>query len=179
MDKSDPAELSKADTSAGSTPTFPFALFIRYSSKDARITVAGKKLQLIRELKSTLQSHRVPERGRFRVCSFEEDFELHDTVEKAIREKLAESENLLVLCSKASSESPYVADELKVFCDLHPEQQIIPVQLDMLPDDAFPGRQFSSMGADLRVRLVTRSAIFEIECWTRVTKSSRKPGDLK
>jgi endonuclease G, mitochondrial len=150
MDESD---LSELNTAAVSTRTFPFALFISYSSKDARIRIAGKKLLLLRELKRALESHRISERGRFRVCSFEQDFELQDTVAEAIRARLAESESLLVICSKASSSSPYVADELKVFSDLHPEQEIIPAQLDMLPENAFPQKFVdSSMGADLRVR---------------------------
>lgn len=153
MDESQAAELSEAHTPSSRPRKLPFALFISYSSKDGRITVAGKKLQLVRELKKALESHRIPKLGRFRVCSFEEDFELHNTVTDAIREKLSESENLLVICSRASSESIYVANELKLFRDLHPGQQIIPAQLDMLPEDTFPQRQFSSMGADLRVRL--------------------------
>lgn len=122
----------------------PFDLFISYSSRDAITDIVGHNVKLIEHLKRLLESHYHPERlatgrrRRFRVCTYEEDFELQDSVEAAIRERIANAPFLLVICSKASAESSYIHEELRVYSELWRGQSPLPAFWGLLPERAFP-----------------------------------------
>jgi hypothetical protein len=107
------------------TPDFRFDLFLSFSSRDRVIEIQGKQVRLVDELKRALESHNRRAEGgkgarlRFRVCTYEEDFELEETVQGAMRETIRNCSSLLVVTSKSSAQSSHVRFELQTFRDLH------------------------------------------------------------
>lgn len=77
-------------------------------------------------------------RLRFRVCTYEEDFELEGTVQEAMRETIRNCSFLLVVSSKASAQSSHVRFELQTFRELHGADRLLAAQLNLLPDVAAP-----------------------------------------
>ena len=94
-----------------------FDLFLSYARRDSRVRVAGKHLDAVAELKRTLEGHFHPQEDdkRFRVFTDVEDFELSDSILKAMREKLGASRTLVVVCSKGAAESPHVQAEIALW----------------------------------------------------------------
>jgi MTH538 TIR-like domain (DUF1863) len=122
-----------------------FDLFISYASADDASTLAGVRVRVrvVHELKRALEEHVHPDakgrgKGRLRVCTDKEDFEMHGLVESAIRARLDEARAMLVVCSAAAVESKYIRGEIALFKELHPGREPLSVFWDLLPEHAFP-----------------------------------------
>ncbi len=119
-------------------------LFVSHSSADCLVTVHGRHFRLIDRLKKMLEEHYHPSERvngrprRFRVCTFEEDFQLTGQVKEAIEAQLERSRAVLVICSEASRDSRYVLSELEHFRAGHPDKPLIAGLWNVMPDEAFP-----------------------------------------
>lgn len=124
-----------------------FDLFLSYVRADSR-----RVLDIVPTLKRALESHRHPDdrRRRFRVCTDVDDLELAGTVSQAIRDKIAASRQLLVLCTSSAPRRPYVREEIDVFRETHPGLTPIGAFVDLEPAEAFPDVfPRGAIGADL------------------------------
>ena len=136
-----------------------FALFISYAGADKDITIDGKRIRAVNELKRCLEQHVHPtgkeqyRKRRFRVCTYEEDFDLDETVRAEIRSKLEQSNALLVLCSSEAADSEYVQFEIETFAEMKPDRPIVGAAMTLLPERAFP-KYFKpdQIGADLQLK---------------------------
>jgi len=120
-----------------------FDLFISFAGSDRKKTIGGKEIDVIFELKKALESHLHTSekqgwfRHRFRVCTYDEDFDLEETVADAICAKISDAKNLLVVCSKRAAESEHVDFELEHYLN-NREESPLAAFLDRMPEDAFP-----------------------------------------
>jgi len=122
-----------------------YDLFISHSSADALVTVHGRHFHLIEHLKEKLEAHTHPSERRngrprrFRVCTYEEDFELKGDVSTAIQDRIRASRFMLVICSKASADSQYVHSELDFFTKAREGAPPLAGLWNVPPHEAFPG----------------------------------------
>lgn len=132
-----------------------YAAFISYSHDDDRIA---------RWLQGKLESYRLPKglragrgKGGDRIGAVfrdREDFAAATSLSDAIREALATSGALIVLCSPTARTSSWVNAEIALFRDLHPDRPILAAIVDGEPEEAMPpalvdgGRE--PLAADLR-----------------------------
>lgn len=136
-----------------------FAAFISYSHDDEDIA---------RWLQGKLEAYRLPRglRASSRgangatgdrlgpVFRDREDFAAATSLSEAIREALANSGALIVLCSPTARASTWVNAEIALFRDLHPDRPILAAIVDGEPEEAMPpalidgGRE--PLAADLR-----------------------------
>ncbi|PCJ91236.1 MAG: hypothetical protein COA50_16720 [Flavobacteriaceae bacterium] len=117
-----------------------YDLFISFTASDKAYKFDnGRTINVIDNFKKYLEDHKHPQikNKRFKVCTYTEDFELAPTVSQAIQNKLRQSSALLVFCSTASAESPYVQEELRYFME-EEKKEIIPVNYLLTPNNAFP-----------------------------------------
>src|SRR5215469_13558570 len=120
-----------------------YDLFISYASNDREIALAHRRVGFISYLKRLLEQHRVVKADArrtvpFRVCSYEDDFELGRPLPDEIRAQLDESACLLVICSRAAATREYVRLEIDHFAQSHSDRPIIAGQLDLEPHQCFP-----------------------------------------
>lgn len=119
-----------------------YTAFLSYSHKDA--AAAGR-------LHRKLETYRIPRRlvgtetARGRVAErlwpiFRDRDELPAATDlsETVREALAQSGALIILCSPQSSGSLWVAEEIEVFRRLHPDRPILAAILEGDPPDCFP-----------------------------------------
>ena len=116
-----------------------FAAFISYSHSDA---IAAAKLQ------RRLERYRLPKRvaiSRANMSSTlgsifrdREDLAAAASLSVAIRDALGRTEALVVMCSPNAAASPWVAAEINLFRELHPEKPVLAVLLSGDPATAFP-----------------------------------------
>lgn len=117
-----------------------YDVFISYGSTDRKYTFEdGRTIDVIKTFKKFLEEHQHPNfpRRRFRVCTYEDDFDLDATVTEAICKKLQQSDVLLLFCSLSASESPYVAVELDYFKKVA-HREVIPANFLQTPYESFP-----------------------------------------
>ncbi len=123
---------------------YEYDLSISYSSADSLVTVHGRHFRLIDHLKDKLESHVHPDERvngrprRFRVCTFEEDFELKDDLDSAIQDRIRSSRALLVISSKAAEDSHYVHQELAYLARLGSARPVLAGLWTKPPHQAFP-----------------------------------------
>lgn len=67
-----------------------------------------------------------------------EDLPAADSLSEAVRAALARAEALVVLCSPYSAASPWVAREIEMFRQLHPDRPILAALISGSPEEAFP-----------------------------------------
>lgn len=140
-----------------------FAAFISYSHDDERIA---------RWLQGKLETYRLPRGLRAAAAAGEggkdtkakdrlgsifrdrEDFAAATSLSDAIRQALADSQALIVLCSPTARASAWVNAEIELFRELHPDRPVLAAIVDGEPDEAMPpaliadGRE--PLAADLR-----------------------------
>ena len=123
-------------------PDARYAAFLSYSHKDA---AAGGRLH--RRLEGFRLPRRligietargpVPER-LWPVFRDREELPAATDLSETVREALAQSGALIVLCSPHSAASLWVAEEIEIFRRLHPDRPVLAAILDGDPPDCFP-----------------------------------------
>ncbi|HMG48544.1 MAG TPA: toll/interleukin-1 receptor domain-containing protein [Allosphingosinicella sp.] len=119
-----------------------YTAFLSYSHKDA-----AAALRLHRRLETYRMPRRlvgtetargpVPERLA-PIFRDREELPAASDLSETVREALARSGALIILCSPAAAESLWVAEEIRVFRELHPDRPILAAVLDGDPPDCFP-----------------------------------------
>lgn len=125
-----------------STPEARFRAFVSYSHADGP---AARRLQ------SRLETYRVPRRLAERVVPLglaagrvgpvfrdREDLPASADLSEAVKEALARSQALIVLCSPEAARSIWVAREIELFRALHPDRPILAALIRGTPEEAFP-----------------------------------------
>jgi hypothetical protein len=137
-----------------------YRAFLSYSHKDA--AAAGR-------LHRRLEAYRIPRRlvGRetargpvparlWPIFRDREELPAATDLSETVREALAQSGALIILCSPDAAGSLWVAEEIRVFRELHPERPILAAILEGNPPGCFPellramGDGHEPLGADLR-----------------------------
>lgn len=121
----------------GSPAPASFRAFLSYSSAD---TAAAQRLH------RKLESYRLPrhlrpagDSGRIgAIFRDREDFPAASDLSESVRQALSESQALIVLCSPDAKASRWVAREIALFREMHPERPILAAVLRGEPDEAFP-----------------------------------------
>jgi tetratricopeptide (TPR) repeat protein len=119
-----------------------YRAFLSYSHRDA--AAAGR-------LHRRLEAYRIPRRlaGRetprgpvparlWPIFRDREELPAATDLSETVREALAESGALIVLCSPNAAASLWVAEEIRVFRELHPGRPILAAVLEGDPPDCFP-----------------------------------------
>jgi tetratricopeptide (TPR) repeat protein len=137
-----------------------YRAFLSYSHKDA--AAAGR-------LHRRLEAWRIPRRlvGRetnrgpvprrlWPIFRDREELPAATDLSETVREALAQSGALIILCSPDAAGSLWVAEEIRVFRELHPARPILAAILDGDPPDCFPpllramGEGHEPLATDLR-----------------------------
>jgi len=133
-----------------------FRAFVSYSHADAAI---AKKLhrkmetyklpKLLREMQTGGS-----ENGRLgRLFRDREDLPAALDLSESVKAALAQSRALIVLCSPNAKDSPWVAKEIALFRELHPDRPILAALVDGEPEESFPEALLEGgepLAADLR-----------------------------
>ncbi|MEA3045775.1 MAG: hypothetical protein QOJ53_107 [Sphingomonadales bacterium] len=119
-----------------------YTAFLSYSHKDA--AAAGK-------LHRRLESYRLPRRlvGKetprgtvperlWPIFRDRDELPAASDLSETVRTALAQSGALIILCSAHAAESLWVAEEIRVFRELHPDRPILAAILDGDPPACFP-----------------------------------------
>jgi len=132
-------------------PEVRYTAFLSYSHKDA--ATAGRlhrRLETYRLPKRLAGSETargiVPER-LWPIFRDREELPAATDLSETVREALAQSGALIVLCSPHSAASLWVAEEIEIFRRLHPDWPILAAILDGDPPDCFP-RALRAFGQD-------------------------------
>ena len=148
--------MGASDNSADKQPAGDrrFAAFISYSHVDA---VAASKLQ--RKLERYRLPKRIAEtRGQDRLLGAifrdREDLAAATSLSSAIRNAIVQADSLIVMCSPDAAASPWVAAEIELFREVHPDRPILAAILSGEPLASFPpaltAGGLEPLAADLR-----------------------------
>ena len=126
---------------AGGEPV-RYRAFISYSHQDA---AAGRRLH--RRLERYIVPKRLVGRATPRgavprrlgpIFRDREDLPAADSLSEEVRAALIGSASLIVVCSPAAKQSPWVAREIALFRSLHPDRPVLAALIAGTPADAFP-----------------------------------------
>jgi TIR domain-containing protein len=119
-----------------------FRAFVSYCHADAAFA---------RRLQRRLETYRVPRRLADRIPPIgaaqgrvgpvfrdREDLPASADLSEAVKDGLARSQALIVVCSPAAARSPWVAREIELFRALHPDRPVLAALLRGTPEAAFP-----------------------------------------
>jgi tetratricopeptide (TPR) repeat protein len=145
------------------TDELRYTAFLSYSHKDAKAAA---------RLHRRLESFRMPRRLVGKAGSrgplperlwpiFRDRDELPAATDlsKTVRQALARSGALIILCSPHAAQSLWVAEEIRTFREMHPERPILPAIVEGEPADSFPdalralgkaGKWHEPLATDLR-----------------------------
>lgn len=127
--------MQASERLSAATPSF--RAFLSYSHADK---TAAQKLH------GRLESYRLPAHLRQagadnrigKVFRDREDLPAATDLSASVRQALAASQALIVLCSPDAKASRWVAREIALFRELHPDRPILAALLNGEPDEAFP-----------------------------------------
>ncbi len=119
-----------------------FRAFVSYSHADAATAVRlQRRLENYRVPRGSEGLSEVPDASRGRIGAIfrdRADLSASADLSAAIREALAESGALIVLCSPDAQRSPWVAREIELFRALHPGRPVLAALIAGEPHESFP-----------------------------------------
>lgn len=116
-----------------------FDAFLSFATEDRRKPWFGRSIDLVAELKGALERYRHPETNqRFRVCTYDEDFELDAEIRGAITGHIARSTAVLFLSTANAAKSEYVAFEIAHVAKRGDRHLLLGALVDVEPAGAFP-----------------------------------------
>lgn len=131
-----------SEVAAPSAAPARFRAFVSYSHADA---AAARRLQ------RRLETYRVPRRLADRIAPIgttqgrvgpvfrdREDLPASSDLSEAVKDALARSQALIVLCSPDAVRSHWVAREIELFRAIHPDRPVLAALLRGSPDESFP-----------------------------------------
>ena len=116
-----------------------YSAFISYSSHDRKFAAwLHRELEAYR-LPKRLAAEGAPRGGRLKPL-FHDTWELnaHHDLPQALREAIAQSESMIVICSPAAAKSEWVGREIELFRALHGDAPIRAALAEGEPEAAFP-----------------------------------------
>ena len=133
---------------------YKYDIFISYKHESLDKTVAAK-------LQKSLEHYKIPKEiqkktGKEkikRVFRDEEELAVSSDLGKEIEGQIAQSEYLLVVCSKKTKESQWVLKEIDTFLKYRDAEHILPVLIEGEPEESFPESILAygePMAADVR-----------------------------
>ena len=129
----DQAENSAHDTHG------QFSAFISYSHDDmAAAAKLQQKLERYRLPKKVAAGHVSSTRTLGPIFRDRDDLAAGTSLSAAIRDAISRADCLIILCSPAAPKSRWVAAEIALFRELHPEKPILPAIISGNPQEAFP-----------------------------------------
>tara|TARA_R110000824_G_scaffold104214_6_gene247370 strand:+ start:39307 stop:40848 length:1542 start_codon:yes stop_codon:yes gene_type:complete len=145
------AEAEKSDPQA-----VRFRAFVSYSHADAAIAQKlHRKIETYR-LPRHLQADQMdcPDNGRLgRIFRDREDLPAAEDLSESVKQALAGSQVLVVICSPDAKASIWVAREIELFRALHPGRPVLAALVRGEPEEAFPAPLLNGaepLAADLR-----------------------------
>ncbi len=133
-----------------------FRAFVSYSHADAAIAQKlHRKIETYR-LPHHLRDHETvdPDNGRLgRIFRDREDLPAAADLSESVKQALAGSQALIVICSPDARASIWVAKEIELFRALHPERPVLAAVVRGEPEEAFPVALLDGaepLAADLR-----------------------------
>ena len=125
---------------------YKYDAFISYRHIEPDLTIAKilhdmiEKFNIPKHLRTTLNENNnenlIDDKHVFRVFRDREELSTKD-LSTMIEEAIANSENLIVICSKRTSLSPWCRKEVQLFKKIHGVNNIIPVLIEGEPDESF------------------------------------------
>ncbi|HEX7152240.1 MAG TPA: hypothetical protein VF618_12200 [Thermoanaerobaculia bacterium] len=116
-----------------------FDAFLSFATEDRRKPWFGRSIDLVAELKGALERYRHPETNqRFRVCTYDEDFELDAEIRGAITGHIERSTAVLFLSTSNAANSDYVAFEIAHAAKRGNAHPLLGALVDVEPAGAFP-----------------------------------------
>jgi hypothetical protein len=116
-----------------------FSAFISYSHADAAMAAAlQKKLERYRLPRKIAAAYHIGNTALGKIFRDQEDLAAAPSVSDAIRDGLARSQALIVICSPAAAASQWVKQEIELFRSLHADRPILAVLVHGEPATAFP-----------------------------------------
>ncbi len=116
-----------------------FSAFISYSHDDmAAAAKLQQKLERYRLPKHVAAKHVNSARTLGPIFRDREDLAAGTSLSAAIRDAISRADCLIVLCSPSAANSRWVAAEIALFRELHPENPVLPAIISGNPHEAFP-----------------------------------------
>nr|WP_314656203.1 TIR domain-containing protein [uncultured Fusobacterium sp.] len=125
---------------------YKYDAFISYRHIEPDLTIAKilhdmiEKFNIPKHLRTTLNEKNneslIENKHIFRVFRDREELSTKD-LSTMIKEAIADSENLIVICSKRTFLSPWCRKEVQLFKKIHGVNNIIPVLIEGEPDESF------------------------------------------
>ena len=115
---------------------YKYDAFISYRHVEPDQSIAKQLHQLIETFKPPKEFCKNGKKLTFRVFRDREELAARD-LSASIKEALATSRYLIVLCSKRTPLSEWCQKEVEIFKSLHGDERIIPVLIEGEPDEAF------------------------------------------
>ena len=135
-------EMQKAADEYNET-NYKYDAFISYRHIEPDLTIAKilhemiEKFNIPKHLRKVLnEENSIDDKHAFRVFRDREELSTKD-LSTMIEEAIANSKNLIVICSKRTSLSPWCRKEVQLFKKIHGVNNIIPVLIEGEPDEAF------------------------------------------
>ena len=122
---------------------YKYDAFISYRHIEPDLTIAKilhemiEKFNISKHLRTVSnEENSIDYKHAFRVFRDREELSTKD-LSTMIEEAIANSENLIVICSKRTSLSPWCRKEVQLFKKIHGVNNIIPLLIEGEPDEAF------------------------------------------
>jgi tetratricopeptide (TPR) repeat protein len=132
-----------------------FAAFISYSHVDTNAAAKlQRRLERYRLPKAIAQTRAAPSQNLGVIFRDREDLAAASNLSVAIHAAISRAEALVVICSPDAAASPWVAAEIELFRELHPDRPILAALLSGEPSASFPtaltAGGLEPLAADLR-----------------------------
>ena len=129
-------EMQKAADEYNET-NYKYDAFISYRHVEPDQSIAKQIHQMIETFKPPKEFYKNGKKPTFRVFRDREELAARD-LSASIKEALATSRYLIVICSKRTPLSEWCQKEVKIFKSLYGDERIIPVLIEGEPDETFP-----------------------------------------